>query len=210
LKFFNYNTLQPASYRAIMKILEAQSAMLTNYDVYKHLAEQKARHAKIPIRIGARPGNLQTVTKEVLQPLPLLSIRILLTCSQLLDYFEEAPSPLNTAKHTKPIPYNDETVKVLLEKLRKFDLTKAEILMIMNLRPTKPESLNTIVEEFETRFESEEQQQEMVDLIAEALGRPDGAAERQAMVDNAEDARKVDQEVQYARMQEELKMEVDD
>jgi len=79
--------------------------------------------------------------------------------------------------------------------------------MIINLRPTKPESLNTIVEEFETRFESEEQQQEMVDLIAEALGRPDGEAERKAMTDNAEAARNFEQESYEAQVQAHLKME---
>jgi len=54
--------------------------------------------------------------------------------------------------------------------------------MIANLRPTKPESLNTIVEEFETRFPEEDVQQKIVDVIIEALGSPDGTAERQAMV----------------------------
>jgi len=184
-----------------MKIVEAQSAMLTNYDVYKHLSEQKTRHDKITT--SRRPGNFATVTKEV--SLHELQIAQSLTKPQILEYFEEAPSPLSTDKQKKPIPYHDETVRVLMQKLRKFELTKAEILMIMNLRPTKPESLNTIVEEFETRFESEEEQQEMVDLIAEALGRPDGEAERQAMVDNATEARKIEHEA--AKVQEELKME---
>lgn len=70
--------------------------------------------------------------------------------------------------------------------------------MIMNLRPHKPESLNTMVEEMETRF-TDEEQHEIVRLITEALGKPDGDAERQAMTDNANEARKVQGE----------KMEVD-
>ena len=61
--------------------------------------------------------------------------------------------------------------------------------MILNLRPTKPESLNTIVEEMEDRF-PDEQQNEIVAVIAEVLGSPDGEAERQAMTDNAAEARK--------------------
>jgi hypothetical protein len=67
--------------------------------------------------------------------------------------------------------------------------------MILNLRPTKPESLNTIVEEMEDRF-PDEQQNEIVAVIAEVLGSPDGEAERQAMTDNAAEARKqqLDQE----------------
>lgn len=50
-----------------MKILEAQSAQLTNYEVYKHLTEQRERHAKL-LKVkdkGRRPGNLETVVKEV-------------------------------------------------------------------------------------------------------------------------------------------------
>jgi hypothetical protein len=47
-----------------MKILEAQSATLTNYEVYTHLTEQRARYAKKSMK-GRRPGNLETVVKEV-------------------------------------------------------------------------------------------------------------------------------------------------
>lgn len=52
-----------------MKILEAQSAQLTNYEVYKHLIEQKERHAKLQKleKKGRRPGNLETIVKEVSQ-----------------------------------------------------------------------------------------------------------------------------------------------
>lgn len=52
---------------AKMKILEAQSAQLTNYEVHKHLIEQRERYAKIN-RVqekGRRPGNLETIVKEV-------------------------------------------------------------------------------------------------------------------------------------------------
>jgi hypothetical protein len=104
----------------------------------------------------------------------------------LLDYFHEAPSPLGS----KPFPYNERTIKTLLERLRPWDFTKAEVLMILNLRPTKPENLNTIVEEMEERFPEDELQNEIVGVIAEVLGRPDGEAERQAMTDNAKEARK--------------------
>jgi hypothetical protein len=47
-----------------MKILEAQSATLTNYEVYTHLTVQRARYAKKGMK-GRRPGNLETVVKEV-------------------------------------------------------------------------------------------------------------------------------------------------
>jgi hypothetical protein len=47
-----------------MKVLEAQSATLTNYEVYTHLTEQRARYSKKGVK-GRRPGNLETVVKEV-------------------------------------------------------------------------------------------------------------------------------------------------
>lgn len=62
--------------------------------------------------------------------------------------------------------------------------------MILNLRPTKPENLNTIVEEMEGRFPGEELQLEICAIIADVLGKPDGEAERQAMSENAIEARK--------------------
>lgn len=81
--------------------------------------------------------------------------------------------------------------------------------MIMNLRPSKPESLVSIVEQFETRFE-EAEQQEMVDLILEVLGRPDGEAERQAMQDNAVLHREREQDEEEARLRAEQEEEEDD
>jgi hypothetical protein len=45
-----------------MKILEAESAQLTNYEVLTHLTEQRARYASK----GRRgPPNLETVVREV-------------------------------------------------------------------------------------------------------------------------------------------------
>lgn len=61
--------------------------------------------------------------------------------------------------------------------------------MIINLRPAKPENLNTIIEEMEGRFD-DDQQMAIVEAIADVLGKPDGEAERQAMTDNAKEARK--------------------
>lgn len=66
--------------------------------------------------------------------------------------------------------------------------------MILNLRPTKPENLNTIVQEMEQRFPEDDTQLEIVRAIAEVLGRPDGEAERHAMTETAKVARKEEEE----------------
>lgn len=61
--------------------------------------------------------------------------------------------------------------------------------MIMNQRPANPGNLNTIVEELEGRFD-DDQQIAIVDAIGEVLGKADGEAERQAMTENANKARR--------------------
>lgn len=47
-----------------MRIIETQSAVLSNYEVYAHLLEQKSRHAEGGVQTR-RPGNLETLVKEV-------------------------------------------------------------------------------------------------------------------------------------------------
>lgn len=47
-----------------MKVLESQSATLTNFEVYQHLLNEQQK-AKLPDRKRQVPRNLQTVIKEV-------------------------------------------------------------------------------------------------------------------------------------------------
>lgn len=53
-----------------MKILEAQSAQLSNYEVYTHLADLKRRsnERKGNRVLGRPPGNLETIVREVCLP----------------------------------------------------------------------------------------------------------------------------------------------
>lgn len=54
-----------------MKIIESESAQLTNYEVFVHLTDQKERYNKLGREKGRRPGNLETVVREVSPHLPL-------------------------------------------------------------------------------------------------------------------------------------------
>lgn len=56
-----------------------------------------------------------------------------------------------------------------MRKLAKFDLTKAELLMIFNLRPKDAAALDPIIEEAENRF-NEEELEEILVAIREVLG----------------------------------------
>jgi hypothetical protein len=53
--------------------------------------------------------------------------------------------------------------------------------MIMNLRPVKPEILNTIVDSMEARFPGDEQQAEICEAIRGALGQPNVQKEIEEM-----------------------------
>ena len=50
-----------------MKILEAQNALLTNYEVYQHILKTQERAKKHKRRL---PGNLATLLTEVRNTLP--------------------------------------------------------------------------------------------------------------------------------------------
>ncbi|KAI1769692.1 RNA polymerase II [Hypoxylon sp. FL1150] len=127
-----------------MKILEAQSAVLTNVEVYTFLSDQEKQYKKQD-RKG--PANLETLRKEVLQ------------------YFEAPPGPLSQ----KPQPFDASAIPVFLTKLREYQISKGEFIMLFNVRPASIAVLNTVIEDMEERF-SEEQQEEILNIIAETLG----------------------------------------
>ena len=61
--------------------------------------------------------------------------------------------------------YNTTLIRSLLEALRPYNLEKAEMLMIINLRPSSAAELATIVEEAEERFPEEGKLDEIVEII---------------------------------------------
>ncbi|KAF9768938.1 hypothetical protein IL306_013706 [Fusarium sp. DS 682] len=134
-----------------MKILESQSAVLTNYEVYQHVVDQRERYKNAKRR---GPPNLETVVRELLQ------------------YLRTNPGPLSQ----EPLAYTEGCISTLLERLRPYNLAKGEVVMIINLRPASVAALNTVVEEMSERF-NEEQQEAMVNIIAEVLGKFPAAEE---------------------------------
>ncbi|KAK7746822.1 hypothetical protein SLS53_002010 [Cytospora paraplurivora] len=130
-----------------MKILESQNAVLANFEVYQHLLNEQAKYQKNHERKKQVPKNLQTVIREI------------------LEHFRTSPDPLSQ----KPTTYDTNTIGRLVERLRDFDLTKGETIMILNIRPENVAILNCIVEDAESRF-NEDQQNEMLAIIEEVLG----------------------------------------
>lgn len=70
-----------------------------------------------------------------------------------------------------PIPYSPDCLARLLERLRPYQLSKGEVLMILNLRPASVAALNTVIEDMADRF-TEPQQEDMVNIIADLLAVP--------------------------------------
>lgn len=135
-----------------MKILESQNALLSNFEVYQHIVDQRARNKTQNRRV---PGNAHHIMNEV------------------VAYLSKKPSPLEDQETQT---YSAAAIPSLLEKLREAnlpsELTKGELLSILNLRPSSSALLSTAIEDMEERF-SEEEQNTIVDIIGEVLGRPE-------------------------------------
>lgn len=107
--------------------------------------------------------------------------------SQLLQYLRTKPSPLCQT----PITYTPSCIKTLIERLQPFELSKGEVVMILNLRPSSVAALNTVLEDMGDRY-TETEQEDLVSIISEVLGQfdePEGqeAAEGDtSMQDNTE------------------------
>ncbi|PNP40416.1 hypothetical protein TGAM01_v205006 [Trichoderma gamsii] len=142
-----------------MKVIEAQNAVLTNYEVLQHLSQQKNLY-KLRKRRG--PPNLETVVRELIQ------------------YLQSYPNPLSQ----KPSAYTPNCISQLLERLSPYELSKGEVVMILNLRPASVAALNTVIEEMAERF-NDEQQEEMVNIILEVLGQFEASANANGNEDDA-------------------------
>jgi hypothetical protein len=83
----------------------------------------------------------------------------------MLKYFETFPGPLSQ----KPLPYDVNSIPVLLNRLRPYKISKGECIMIVNMRPTTTATLNAVIEDMTGRF-NEEKQEEIINIIIEVLG----------------------------------------
>ncbi|KAJ2490680.1 hypothetical protein IWW37_002967 [Coemansia sp. RSA 2050] len=128
-----------------MEVLDRQEALVSNYEVLIVLQEEDQRHKKIkPTSHAKYPENVSTLKFEALQYLN------------------------GTACSTQ----SAAQIAALKSGLADYDLTKAEVLQIINLRPRKPVELYLIIEECEERFD-ETTIEEIMRAILSALPRDD-------------------------------------
>lgn len=84
-----------------------------------------------------------------------------------------APSEFKVYDYLEQTAACNQTRQVVgefLEKCKTINLAKAEILNIMNIRPSSPVELYPIIEEYDTRFgEAAEKMEEFVETIVQLL-----------------------------------------
>ncbi|KAI8325932.1 hypothetical protein GQ54DRAFT_249163, partial [Martensiomyces pterosporus] len=130
-----------------MEVLSRQEALLTNYEVLQVLKEEDERHKKLKSSADHKyPENVTTLKFEALQ------------------YLNATPCAAQSAEQIAALK-GELTVD--------WELTKAEALQIINLRPTVPAVLDTIIEEREERLEVEDLMQ-LAEVVVAALPRDEG------------------------------------
>ncbi|PUU80066.1 RNA polymerase II, partial [Tuber borchii] len=115
-----------------MKVLNPRTAFLSDYEVLKHLTETKARYIALGQSQGTahamKSSNLETIIKEV------------------RDYLQTTPAATQSEK----------AISDFMEGISAFTLEKAELLMMVNSRPSSIAELDCIVEEMDQRFIEDE------------------------------------------------------
>ncbi|KAK8190332.1 RNA polymerase Rpb4-domain-containing protein [Phyllosticta capitalensis] len=134
-----------------MKVLEKSSSVLSNWEVLNIVREQKGEYDGTDGTGRARPmpANLSRVLNDVETQLTA------------------AGSPLSDP-HGR---YSSAAFRELFTRTKDagFSIEKAELLMILNLRPKSLAELDTIMEELDSRY-GEEKQEELLAIVKECLG----------------------------------------
>lgn len=135
-----------------MQIKTIRSALISNYEVLKLLEESQEAQKQV-----------QKLDPSVEYPEHLRTIQF-----ELTEYLKETPCSTQTS----------EQLANFLESMSRYELTKAEKLQILNLRPRSTVEIYLIIEECEERF-TEEDLEEMLNNIITTLPRDDDYVEEE-------------------------------
>ncbi|GAN07635.1 DNA-directed RNA polymerase III subunit RPC9 [Mucor ambiguus] len=135
-----------------MQIKSVRSALITNYEVLRLLEESQEAQKQVQKHDSSveYPEHLRTVQFE------------------LTEYLKETPCSTQTP----------EQISNFMEAISKFELTKAEKLQILNLRPKSTVEIYLLIEECEERF-TEEDLEQMLTSILHTLPRDDDYEEEE-------------------------------
>ena len=86
---------------------------------------------------------------------------------------------LKYLKNTPCAQQSEKTVTEFLTAIKEFELTEAECLQILNLRPSTEVELQLIIEEVEDRLTTE-QTERLLELVSLYLGEPDKNCKKQS------------------------------
>ena len=120
-----------------MEVLNERAAMVSNYEVLTLLQEKMEESNKKHSK-KHRQENLATITYEVMK------------------YLEKTPCRLQS----------EDVVRQFLRDVAPFNLTKCEKLQLLNLRPTTPVEIQLVVEESEERLRTDEELEELIEIVA--------------------------------------------
>ncbi|KAG1743181.1 HRDC-like protein [Suillus paluster] len=136
-----------------MEVVNARSALLSNFEVLSLLRELDAEHiarTKTAIRVkkeeAAGKNSHEAQTEEISENLRTVEL-------EAIQYL--------SADYQPTLYQSDAGITELVRGLEPFRLSKSEKLQIVNLAPTEPVELYVIVEEFEDRLGNQ-----MDDLLA--------------------------------------------
>ncbi|KAF2805043.1 uncharacterized protein BDZ99DRAFT_111972 [Mytilinidion resinicola] len=136
-----------------MKILKAQTALLTNWEVAQILKTEAAEYS----------GSDGTARERK----PPQNLKDMMTGASL--YLTRPTHPFNTPTSTYTPTSVAGTASLMARLSPKYKLTKAEYIMLLNLRPVNIIEFEMVVEEAGVRF-AESEQWEILDVIKEVLG----------------------------------------
>ncbi|KAG7090776.1 hypothetical protein E1B28_009861 [Marasmius oreades] len=128
-----------------MEVIDARSALLSNFEVLSLLRELENEHiarTKTALRIKREEEASGTTSKRPTDAVTSENLRTIQV--EAIQYL--------SADHQATRSQTAEGVRRLCRNLRQYDLTKAEKLQVVNLAPTKPVELYVIVEELEDRL----------------------------------------------------------
>ncbi|KAI8826571.1 RNA polymerase Rpb4-domain-containing protein [Fimicolochytrium jonesii] len=150
-----------------MEVIELRSAHLSNAEVLQFLKE--VQQDQVPPSVPARFGFAQEDPLDDLRSVE----------KETIAYLEGTPA----SSQTEP------EIAAFMQALRSYDLTKAEKLMLLNVRPKSTAELNALIECIEDRF-SDDQQEAMVAVVHELLPyeepEAEGAGEEMEGVEGAD------------------------
>ncbi|KAL9981090.1 hypothetical protein ACROYT_G009749 [Oculina patagonica] len=125
-----------------MEVLNEKAAMLSNYEVYQLLQETE---------------NQSKGDKSKKRQKHLVNLSTI--CYEARKHLEKTP-----CKNQSP-----EIIEEFLKAMQPFNLTRAEKLQLLNLRPTTPVEIQLIIEDSEERLKTDQEIEELLNVIATKL-----------------------------------------